>query len=214
MNNRFVVILLALIIGFAGIFWFTKSKDSNGSNGQSNSTTATSHTTGANKMNVTFIEYGDFQCPACGQYYPLVKQVKEKYKDDISFQFRHFPLTQIHPHAMIAARAAEAAGKQNKFWEMHDLLFEQQQSWSTSSSPASIFEGYAQQLKLDVARFKQDMASTAVNDAINADIAEAKKAGANSTPTFVLNGQKLEENPRDLDGFSKLIDEAIKNQQP
>lgn len=206
--NRFTVTLIALFIGFAGIFWFTKNKaDAPTAN---RTVEASNHVQGKGTKNVTLIEYGDFECPACGQYYPIIKQVKEKYKDDITFQFRHFPLVQIHRNAMAAHRAAEAAGKQGKFFEMHDLLYEGQTIWKNSGNPAANFEGYATQLGLNLEQFKTDVASQEVNDIINADIRAGQAIGATSTPTFVLNGKKLEQNPRDLDSFNKLIEDAIK----
>lgn len=205
MNSRFTLIVIALLIGFAGIFWFTKNKDAPA---VQTSNQPTSHTQGAGNKKVTLTEYGDFECPACGQYYPIIKLVKDTYKDDITFQFRHFPLVQIHQLAMSAHRAAEAAGKQGKFFEMHDLLYESQNSWKSSTNPTSLFESYATQLELNLDQFRQDVASEAVNDAINADIQEGQKLGATATPTFAINGKRIEENPRDFEGFKKLIDEA------
>lgn len=219
MDKRFSIIIATLLIGFGGIFFLTKnnnqSDNSNSQNSKASKVTIepTKFTVGAGNKKVTLIEYGDLQCPACGQYYPLVKQVKAKYGDDITFQFRHFPLVQIHKSAMIAHRAAQAAGNQGKFFEMHDMMYEQQQSWTNSSNSSEIFEGYAQQIGLDMERYKADTGSRATNDIINLDITEGQKIGANSTPTFVINGKKIE-NPRDLDGFYKLIDEAIKAANP
>src|SRR5690606_25397994 len=114
-----------------------------------------------------------------------------------------------------ASRAAEAAGLQGKFWEMYDVLFQQQSSWSNSTSPYAIFENYATQLGLDVAKFKQDYASSVVNDTINADMKAAKALGATGTPTFVLDGKKVEQNPSSQEAFDKLIADAIaaKNKQ-
>lgn len=208
MNNRFVLILVVLVLGFGGIFWFNKKKAGDGS-GRTSNAQLSQHTRGAGNKKVTLVEYGDFQCPACGQYFPLVKQIEEKYGDDITFQFRNFPLIQIHNNAMAAHRAAEAAANQNKFFEMHDALYGQQKSWADSSNPTSIFESFAQQLGLNMSQYKTDVASAKTNAIINADIAEGKKLGANSTPTFVLDGKKID-NPTDLADFSKLIDEAIK----
>ena len=209
MSNRFLVVLLALLIIFGGVIFFTKHK-SGGSNSSSSANVAPSnHVEGAGKKNVTLIEYGDFQCPACGAYYPVVKQIVAKYKDDIHFQFRNFPLTSIHKHAFEGSRAAEAADKQGKFWEMHDLLYENQTTWSAESDPTATFVSYAKQLNLDTTKFKQDLQSEAVNDLINADIKEGTKIGANSTPTFVLEGKKIDQNPRSLEEFNKLIDSAI-----
>lgn len=217
MNNRFVMVLVVLVIGFGGILWFNKKKDTSSS---SNTAALTNHVKGGNKKNVTLIEYGDFECSACYYFEPVIKQVFEKYKDDIQFQFRNFPLPQIHQQAMAGHRAAEAAARQGKFWEMHDILFERahQQTeegklvngeWVAASSPQPFFEQYAKLIGLDLEKFKIDMKSPEVNDAINADVAEGKKLGLTGTPSFILDGKKID-SPNDLAGFSKLIDEAIK----
>jgi protein-disulfide isomerase len=210
-SNRFFITILVVAAVVVGAFAYTKHQ-SNNKTGGSSSTSAqpSNHTEGSSKTGVVLIEYGDYQCPACGQYYPIVKQVYDTYKDQIMFQFRNFPLLQIHKNAFAGARAAEAADKQGKYWEMHDILYENQQTWGAATDPSTFFESYAQQLKLDVAKFKVDYASQAVNDLINADISEGQKIGANSTPTFVLNGKKIDQNPRSLDEFNKLIDAAIK----
>jgi protein-disulfide isomerase len=207
MSKRFLVILAAIFIGFMGFLFVSKSKSGSPGSGEQ-ATSTSSYAVGEAKKGVTLVEYGDFECSACAQYYPLIKQVKEKYGDDIAFQFRHFPLTQIHQHAMAAHRAAEAAGRQDKFWEMHDLLFEQQKTWAQSSDPKIIFEDYAAQLGLNVEQFKEDYKSADVAGVINADVAEGNKLGVKSTPAFFLNGKKIE-NPSSLDEFSKVIDQAI-----
>jgi len=216
MNKRFLLVLAVCIIGLGAIFWFTREKANAPSDGNKGSSAQPSnHTFGAGKKGVILIEYGDFQCPACKAYFPLVKAVQDKFKDDITFQFRHFPLVQIHQNAFAASRAAEAAGMQNKFWEMHDILYEQQTTWAANSSPYTFFEGYAQQLGLNLTKFKEDYSSAAVNDIINADIKQGQALGANSTPTFVLNGKKVNQNPSDQKAFEKLISDAIaaKNKQ-
>jgi protein-disulfide isomerase len=213
LSNRFFVTLIVLMAVIVGGFVFTKQKsDTKTGDGNKTAVQATSHTKGSNTTGVVLIEYGDFECPACGQYYPIVKQVYETYKDRITFQFRHFPLVQIHQNAFAASRAVEAAGKQGKFFEMHDVLYENQASWRNTNNAISFFDTYAQQLDLDMAKYKQDFASEETNDAINADMREGQNAGATSTPTFVLDGKKIE-NPRDLEGFNKLIEDAIKAKQ-
>ena len=206
MSKRFLLILVAIAVGLGAIFWFTKDKSDSGTS----SAQPTNHVKGTGSKGVTLIEYGDYQCPACKAFHPILQQVFNKYEGDIYFQFRNFPLTQIHPNAFVGARAAEAAGLQDKFWEMYDKLYENQQAWSVSSSPNSYFEQYASDLGLDVPKFKQDLLSFDINTLINADIKEANKIGASATPTFVLDGKKLEENPTDLEAFSKIIDNAIK----
>jgi protein-disulfide isomerase len=213
MNNRFVAIIIALVVAFLGIIYVSKDKKADAPSSNNQSIKATEHKQGEGNKGVTLIEYGDFECPACAAYYPLVKQVKEKYKDDITFQFRHFPLVQIHRNAMAAHRAAEAAGKQGKFFEMHDMLYERQQAWKSDTNATATFEGYAKELGLDVEQFKREAASGEINDIINADIKEGQAVDATSTPTFVINGKKIE-NPRDLEGFFKLIDDAIAEKNP
>lgn len=208
MSKQFIIAIVVSILALFGIYTLTSNKDNGNSNNKSSNSSLTSHVTGQNAKKVTLVEYGDYQCPACGQYHPLVKQVVDKYNKDIQFQFRNFPLTSIHPNARAAARAAEAAGLQNKYWEMHDLLYEQQNTWESSNSVITIFEGYARQLGLDVTRFKADFASEKVNKVINADFAEGTKLGIQGTPTFFIQGKKIE-NPQTIEGFNKLIDQAI-----
>lgn len=209
MSNRFFITILVVLAVIVGAFAFTKQKNTD-TTGNSNNAQPTNHSSGNLSSGVVLIEYGDFQCPACGQYYPLVKQIKETYKDKIVFQFRNYPLVQIHRNAFVASRAAEAADKQGKFWEMHDLLYENQQTWAEASNPNTFFESFAKQLGLDITKFKQDLASQETNDKINADIQAGQAIGASSTPTFVLNGKKIEKNPGSIEDFNKLIDDAIK----
>ena len=211
MDKRFAMILAAIVVVLGGVFWFTKDKSTTKTTGNNSTASLSNHVIGGNAKKVNLTEYGDFQCPACGAYHPVIKQVIEKYKNDIVFQFRNFPLTSLHQNARAAARAAEAADKQGKYWEMHDLLYEQQKSWETTGNASSVFEGYAAQLGLNIETYKKDYASNEVNDVINADYNEGQKLNITGTPTFFLQGKKIEDTPRDLDGFSKLIDQAIKD---
>ena len=210
MSKQFLLIIAVVVLGLFGILTLSK-KDENksGSNTSQNSkASATEHIYNPGERKVTLIEYGDFQCPACKAYYPVVAELKKEYKDKVTFQFRHFPLVTIHTNAFLGSRAAEAAGNQGKFFEMHDLLYENQESWSTSKNPTPILESYAQQLNLDMTKFKTDMMSSRTSDIINADVSAGQAAGANSTPTFVLNGKKIE-NPRGVDAFKKVLDEEL-----
>lgn len=151
------------------------------------------HVYGDVNSKVVFVEYGDFQCPSCGGAYPQIKAATESYKDKVAFIFRNFPLTTLHPNARAAAAAAEAAGLQGQYWEMHNMLYEGQADWEnlTGDQRTSLFVSYAAQLKLDQAKFKTDLASTAVNDKISFDQAIGKKINVDATPTFYLDGQKL-----------------------
>lgn len=213
MKSRFSLILIACVIIFGGILLFSKKDASAPKDNNGNTVQPTNHVRGEGKKGVTLTEYGDFQCPACGQYFPIVEQVYEKYKSDITFQFRHFPLRQIHPHAVLAHRYAEAAGNQGKFWEMYTLLYQNQSSWTSLSSVDSTFRSFAESLNLDMAKLDADVKSETTNAVINADVSEGQRLGVNSTPTFFIDGKKIE-NPRDLESFYKVIDDAIaaKNQ--
>jgi len=160
---------------------------------------------------VTLIEYSDFQCPACRTYFPIVKQINEEFGDQIRFVYRHFPLIQVHPNAAFAARAANAAGNQGKFWEMHDILFENQPAWSGSPNVAEMMIGYAAILELDTDKFQEDLSSESAKASVQNSYAEATSAGINSTPTFILDGEKIQ-NPRGIEEFRTLIQEAIELQ--
>jgi len=203
MDKRFLAVIGAIIIIFVGFLIF---RNDDASAPQSKGK-PTNHVKGEGA--VTLVEYGDFQCPACGQYYPIVEQVTDKYASDVTFQFRHYPLVSIHPNAFAASRAAESAGKQGKFWEMYDKLYGNQQAWSSSSNPTSIFETYAKQIGINTNQYNKDFKSASVNDAINADLAEGKKIGVKATPTFVLNGKVIENPQPTVEAFSEVLDKAI-----
>ncbi len=160
---------------------------------------------------ITLTEYGDFQCPACAGFFSIVSQVKEEFKDQIRFEFKHFPLVQIHPNAMPAHRAAQAAANQGMFWEMHDRLYGEQQSWSSSSNPASVFEQYAREIGLDMDQYTSEVNTSEVLGVINADIDAGKDLGANSTPTFAVDGVVVEDTSSlsTVEGFSQFIQDKI-----
>lgn len=209
MNKQFIAIILVVVVGLFGVLMFTRDDKKNEGSGAETTAQATNHTLGQGTKNITLIEYGDFQCPACKAFYPIVKQIKADYGDEIKFQFRHYPLVQIHPNAFMSSRAAEAAGLQGKFFEMHDLLYENQEAWANTTDPTDTFVSFAGQIGLNADKFRSDLTSKAVADSINADTKAAQDAGANSTPTFVLNGKKIDQNPQNLEDFKKLIDEEI-----
>lgn len=165
------------------------------------------HVQGSASAKVVLIEYSDFQCPACGAYYPIVKQLGQTFSDELAIVYRHFPLRSIHKNADIAARAAEASGKQDKFFEIHDLLFEQQEAWSDLIDPTETFVGYATKLGLDLERFRNDLRSDSTKDRVNRDYQSGIAARVQGTPTFFLNGKKIN-NPRSFEEFRKLIESA------
>lgn len=168
---------------------------------------ATDHVKGSTTAPVTLVEYGDFQCPACGIYHPIVENViASTSPDTLRFVFRHFPLPQ-HGNAMPASQAAEAAGNQGKFWEMYNILYDHQKDWETASEPQTVFITYANTLGLDLVKFSEDYALKATKDRINNDYRGGAKAGVNSTPTFFVNGKKIT-NPSTYAEFKKIIDDA------
>jgi len=163
---------------------------------------------GAPDSKVILIEYGDFQCPACAQYEPIVQKVRTDYADKIAFVYRHFPLSQ-HKNAKITAYASEAAGKQGKFWEMHDIIYDGQNAWANLSNDKvkDVMIKYAETIGLDLKLFAEQIDSSEIKDKVQADNNGGLKAGVNSTPTFILNGKKLQ--PRSYDEFKQFIEQEL-----
>ncbi|MFZ2125702.1 MAG: thioredoxin domain-containing protein [Candidatus Saccharimonadales bacterium] len=151
------------------------------------------HVFGKIDSKVTLIEYGDYQCPGCGAEHVLVKAILDTYKDKIRYVFRNFPLTSIHPNAKAASATVEAAGLQNKYWEMHNKVYEAQSAWVNllAGERDSLFTTYAKDLGLDMDKFKTDIVSKEINNKINYDTAIARKLNINGTPSFYLNGTAI-----------------------
>lgn len=203
--------ILVSVIGMIAIFgigaWIASSpQDQGGELGPAVdvNVTPSDRILGNEEAPVTLIEYGDFQCPACRSYYFLLEEVKKEFPDELRIVYRHFPLTRIHPNAMRAAVAAEAAGEQGKFSQMHDLLFERQPDWSGSSNPSEIFLSYAQELELDTEKFKSDMEERSLREKVEGDMRSGRSLQVNSTPTFFLQGQRIQ-NPRSPEEFIALV---------
>ncbi|HEX8071356.1 MAG TPA: thioredoxin domain-containing protein [Pyrinomonadaceae bacterium] len=155
-------------------------------------------------------EYGDYQCPPCGLFHPIAQRVLSSYGDRVRFSFRNLPLPNIHKHAQEAARAAEAAGQQGKFWEMHDLLYERQQEWSKADVARPLFLRYAQELGLNMSRFTQDLDGAVTGMRVAQDAALAQMRGVTGTPTVFLNGRMLSfEETMDFDKLRVQIDAAL-----
>ena len=199
-------LIVAVIIGASIIVGLTRF----GKNSPDN--TVTDITGGWTKGNkdakITLVEYSDFQCPACATYQTMTKQLFSEFQNDIAFTYRHFPLRTIHKNADLAAQAAEAAGLQGKFWEMHDIIFENQTEWAGNKDPMNNFIKYAQALEINIEQFKTDINSKTVKEKVEKDYQDSISLGLNSTPTFFLNGEKLQ-NPANYDEFKTLIQAAI-----
>jgi len=162
-----------------------------------------SHVRGAKEAPVTITMFSDFQCPFCAQAQPLVEQVLKEYPEKVNFVMKQFPLTQIHPAAEPAALAALAAGRQGKFWEMHDELYKNNRSLNDAT-----FKEIAQRLGLDVARFEKDMGDPALKQQIQEEMELGRTVNVRGTPTFFVNGKLLQN--RSVDGFKQMIEEALK----
>ncbi len=174
-----------------------------------NAVSASDWIRGDKESKVVLVEYSDFQCPACKIFYAFLRQIEVKYGTKIELVYRNFPLSQ-HANAMLAAQAAEAAGKQGKFWEMHDMIFENQDAWASQSNTDAekTLVSYAQSLKLNIDQFKKDLNSAEIKTKIEQDYQGGIKSGIDATPTFFLNGKKLPP-PTSYGEFENTISQAI-----
>lgn len=184
-----VIGIVVIALGFFGLVWF-KGAPEDVSVGVIGDYAA--FTKGPSTAKVKITEYADFQCPACAAMAPTVADLIAKYPNDIQVTFKHFPLTQIHPRALLAAKASEAAGKQGKFFEMHDKLFAGQTTWASNSKAEDIFVGYATELGLNADQFKTDLKDATIAAKIKSNQAEGAKDKVEGTPTFLVNGLKVE----------------------
>ena len=190
----FVIIACVLVIAIAaGAWWWRGARGGHATGAIAAGAPGAQppHATGREGAPLVLEEFGDYQCPPCGNFYPEVERLRADYGDRLRLVLRQYPLTQAHPNALVAAHAAEAAGQQGKFWEMHDRLFRNQREWSKEGDPRATFETYARALGLDVARFTRDMGGAEVDARVVADHERAKSLGVTSTPTFFLNGREL-----------------------
>jgi len=145
------------------------------------------HVSGYPYAVIEMVEYGDYECPHCGRAYPIIKDIQEQLGSKLKFVFRNFPLSNIHPHSFSASIAAEAAALQHKFWEMHDIIFENQLTLE-----AGDLTTFAYRLGLNVQRFENDIQQKFLADRVEADFESGIRSGVNGTPTFFINGLKYE----------------------
>jgi protein-disulfide isomerase len=148
---------------------------------------AEDHVSGPEDASITLVEYGDYECPYCGQAYPIVKELQRLLADDLRFVFRNMPLANVHPHAQAAAEVAEAAGLQGKFWPMHDLLFENQRHLEEDS-----LLRYAASAGADTGELAEALAAGTTRQRVEADLEGALRSGVNGTPTFFVNGERYD----------------------
>lgn len=207
MNKVTIGIIIATVaILLAGIFLV--SGDSQSQQQTDIQITESDNTQSNPDAPLTLVEYSDFQCPACQAYSSTLKQLNQEFPDNLRLVYRHFPLRQIHRNAEPAARAAQAAAKQEKFWQMHDLLFENQNQWSDEKNPKDKFKEYAASLDLNLEQFETDYDSQEIKNKVFNDSQSGSQLGVNSTPSFFLNGERLQ-NPRNYEEFKNIIQSEL-----
>lgn len=162
------------------------------------------HVVGPEDARVTLVEYGDFECPHCGAVHPVVQAARKSFGGNLRFAFRHFPLRSSHPHALAAAKAAEAAAEQGRFWEMHDRLYRRQ----TELTDADL-ERHARELGLDVDRFRRSLDDRAHEVRIREDLASADRSGARGTPSLFINGEPYQGSLERDEIFAALARAAV-----
>lgn len=202
-----------ILIGAFGMMWFAGSNTNVPSpnaivKGDTEFTfTNDDYIRGKVDAKVTLVEFGDFQCPACASYAPIVDKVLSDNPDTLRIIYKDFPLRGIHPRAQISAQVARASGRQGKFWEMYDLLYQNQNSWINKQGTGE-FEAYATKIGLNLEQFKNDINSQSVKDQVESDLKLGIDLGINGTPTFFLNGKHIT-NPRSVEELNALINEAL-----
>lgn len=167
------------------------------------------HTHGPSSAPVHIEEFGDFECPPCGLFHPILKQMEGEFGDKIHVTFREFPLVPTHQHALAAASAAEAAGLQGKFWEMHDLIYDRQNTWKGQFDVRGVFEGYAKEIGIDVDRYNRDVGSDLVQQRIFQDGKRGHSLGVKGTPTVFMNGREVNFEDLPADKFRLVIQKEL-----
>lgn len=210
MKKNWITILFVAVIVFAAILLMRQPSTpaEKGDLGELGTVRESDWVKGNKQADMVLIEYGDFQCSACASYEPILQQLQQEFGDRIAFVYRHFPLRSIHANAEITSRAAEAAGEQGRFWEMHDVLYTQQIEWSDRPDALTLIRGYAEALGLDVDKFNSDIEKQDIADRVDEDYRSAVKIGLSYTPSFILDGKVLD-NPQGLEPFRQVIQQAL-----
>ncbi len=204
-----VILITTVVLLLGGVFLLSRGGSSKAVAGTSVSQIdyTKGQKIGSDSAKVKLVEFSDFECPACLAAEPFVKKVRTTYPEQVQLIYRHFPLPQ-HIYSKKAVTLAEAAGEQGKFWEMHDKLFETQTEWSKLPDATAFFMDLVKQLSLDEDKVKKALETDAFKSKIDSDIAEAQSLGVNSTPTFFVNGRKL--NLQTFDDLNTAVAEELK----
>jgi protein-disulfide isomerase len=215
-----IVIIVVVLAAALGLTWMLlrSSRQTTDPNANANTNPGADppgaeppHVRGNPNAPVTLEEFADFECASCGVYHPELKKIESEFGDRLRVIFRERPLVPPHQHALMAAQAAEAAGLQGRFWEMHDKLFENQKTWSEAKDLVPIFVDYAKQIGLDSDRFMKDINGEQVASRIFQDGKRAHALRINSTPTFFVNGKEAKDDQWKPEGLRAMINQALKD---
>lgn len=212
----FVLIVIVLVAAVAGGWVLLRSSQQSRNSNTPTPDPATEvqgaeppHLRGNANAPVLLEEFGDFQCGACGSYYPELKKIETEFGDKLKVIFRELPLVTVHQHALLAAQAAEAAGLQGKFWEMHDKLYEDQVTWTTKNDLVPVFVDYAKQIGLNTDQFMKDLNGEKVAGRIFQDGKRAHSFGLKGTPSFFVNGKEAKDDNWKPEGLRRMINDAL-----
>ena len=189
-----IVIVLAIAVAAGAAVFLARQPDDAGKNEPTSKLDLQAvggHFRGPENAEVTLVEFGDYQCPSCGAYHPFVKEILNRYPTKVRLEFHHFPLITIHPNSMAASKAAEAAGQQGHYWEMHDALFEYQAQWAERPDPKPIFAALANKIGINPTILLQDMENPALQERILKDVEQGDKSAIQAVPTFFIKGQQV-----------------------
>jgi len=204
-----IVIVLAIAVAAGAAVFLARQPDEAAKTSETAGTLDTKivggHFRGPENAEVTLVEFGDYQCPSCGAYHPFVKEILNRYPTKVRLEFHHFPLITIHPNSMAASKAAEAAGQQGHYWEMHDALFEYQAQWSERPDPKPVFAALANRIGINGAILLQDMENPALQQRILKDVEQGDKATIQAVPTFFIKGQQVHIKAS-IDDFVQVIE--------
>jgi protein-disulfide isomerase len=209
-----IIIVLAVAVAGGAAVYFSRQPDQATKPSDTSSSalknTGGGHFRGPENAKVTLVEFGDYQCPSCKAYHPVVLEALSRYPQQVRLEFHHYPLVSIHANSMAASLAVEAAGEQGKYWEMHDLLFEHQDEWSKSPNPETDFVALAQRLGLNQNAFMQAMRSPQLQDRVLQDVVRAREANVEAVPTFFIDGQRQSLQPS-ISAFVDTIESHLQS---
>jgi len=213
-----IIIVLAVVVAGAAAVYFSRQSEeaattAEGSPSPSLQTTGGGHFRGPENARITLVEFGDYQCPSCKAFHPVVQELLPRYPQQVRLEFHHYPLISIHPNSMAASLAVEAAGEQGRYWEMHDLVFELQDEWSKDPNAEPAFLAMATRLGLNQNAFMQAMRSPQLQDRILQDVIRAREGQVEAVPTFFIDGKRISV-PLSITALVDIIEMHLKNRAP